>query len=247
MIKIKNLSVNYLGNTAIDNVNLEVPFGSNIGIVGPNGAGKSTLLKSLLGIVSKDFGEVTVNNESIDNYKKQIAYIPQKSEVDLTFPITVYEMVLSGLYPNMKIFQRVNSKHKKLAVDALSKLKILDLKDRQTGTLSGGQLQRAFIARALMQDAHIFLLDEPFVGTDLVSEQIIIDILHQLREDGKTILTVHHDLSDVSKYFDQLILLNKKVIAYGDVLQVFNQDNLNTTYETTIINSKLEKDGAINE
>lgn len=241
MISISNLNVDYFGSQALTDISLEIPLGVSVGIVGPNGAGKSTFIKSLLDIVPRSSGLIKVNDNSISSIKQSIAYVPQKSEIDLTFPITVFETVLTGTYINLSLFQRIKKKEKSQVYSALKRLNIEDLADRQLNTLSGGQLQRVFIARALAQKSDIFFLDEPFIGIDLVSEEIIINIINELRAEGKTILIVHHDLHEVNKYFDKLIILNKELVAYGDVSDVFNEDNLNKAYSASLT-SVFEKE-----
>lgn len=240
MISIKNLSVNYFGTCALENVSVDIPFGSSVGIIGPNGAGKSTLIKSILEVITKSNGSVTINGEDIKQYKKKIAYVSQKSEVDLTFPITVRDTVMTGTYPNLKLFQRPGKKERQIAQIAMEQVDIVGLANKQISNLSGGQLQRVFIARALAQESDIFFLDEPFVGIDLMSEKIIVGILKKLRSEGKTVLVVHHDLHEVEEYFDQLIILNKQLIAYGDVQNVFTTKNINKAYGASMGNVEIK-------
>lgn len=234
MIEIRNLNVDYFGNSALEDVNIDIPFGYTIGIIGPNGAGKSTLMKSMLEVISKRTGTITVEGVDISKYKRKIAYVPQKNDIDLTFPITVKDTVLTGTYPNLKLFQRPGKKEKEIAQACMAMVDITDLAHKQISNLSGGQLQRVFIARALAQQADVFFLDEPFVGIDLVSERIIVELLKQLRQEGKTILIVHHDLHEVEEYFDKIIILNKKLIAFGDVKDTFNADNILGAYGASL-------------
>ncbi len=236
MIEIRNLNVDYFGNSALENVNIDIPFGYTIGIIGPNGAGKSTFIKSLLEVIKKRSGTVMVEGKDISEYKRKIAYVPQKNDIDLTFPITVKDTVLTGTYPNLRIFQRPGKKERQSVEECMAMVDISDLADKQISNLSGGQLQRVFIARALAQKADVFFLDEPFVGIDLVSEKIIVKLLKQLREEGKTILIVHHDLHEVEEYFDKVIILNKKLIAFGDVEDTFTADNILNAYGASLGN-----------
>lgn len=236
MIEIRNLNVDYFGNSALENVNIDIPFGYTIGIIGPNGAGKSTFIKSLLEVIKKRTGTVKVEGRDISEYKRKIAYVPQKNDIDLTFPITVKDTVLTGTYPNLKIFQRPGKKERQSVEECMAMVDISDLANKQISNLSGGQLQRVFIARALAQKANVFFLDEPFVGIDLVSEKIIVKLLKQLREEGKTILIVHHDLHEVEEYFDKVIILNKKLIAFGDVKDTFTADNILNAYGASLGN-----------
>lgn len=236
MNEIRNLNVDYFGNSALENVNIDIPFGYTIGIIGPNGAGKSTFIKSLLEVIKKRTGTVKVEGRAISEYKRKIAYVPQKNDIDLTFPITVKDTVLTGTYPNLKIFQRPGKKERQSVEECMAMVDISDLANKQISNLSGGQLQRVFIARALAQKANVLFLDEPFVGIDLVSEKIIVKLLKQLREEGKTILIVHHDLHEVEEYFDKVIILNKKLIAFGDVKDTFTADNILHAYGASLGN-----------
>ncbi|AIQ33436.1 hypothetical protein R50345_01470 [Paenibacillus sp. FSL R5-0345] len=236
MIEIRNLNVDYFGNSALENVNIDIPFGYTVGIIGPNGAGKSTFIKSLLEVIKKRSGTVMVEGRDISEYKRKIAYVPQKNDIDLTFPITVKDTVLTGTYPNLKIFQRPGKQERQCVEECMTMVDISDLANKQISNLSGGQLQRVFIARALAQKADVFFLDEPFVGIDLVSEKIIVKLLKQLREEGKTILIVHHDLHEVEEYFDKVIILNKKLIAFGDVKDTFTPENILSAYGASLGN-----------
>ncbi|WP_407281481.1 metal ABC transporter ATP-binding protein [Lactococcus formosensis] len=230
MLKISNLSVEYKGNLALENISLLIPEGSCTGVIGPNGAGKSTLMKSILEMIPTRSGTVTINETPLKNFKRKIAYVAQRSEIDLSFPITVFDTVLTGTYPNLKLFQKPRKKERQKAEHALHKLGLDDFKDRQLSALSGGQLQRVFIARALAQEADYYFLDEPFVGIDMMSEKIIINILEELRRDSKTIIIVHHNLHNVKAYFDYLIILNKKLVGADYTAQCFTNENLQKAY-----------------
>lgn len=229
-INIKGLSVSYGRKRVLTNIFLNVPSGAIVGVIGPNGAGKSTLFKSILGLIDINAGDIKVHGQDIEDVRKRIAYVPQKDDVDWTFPATVSDIVRMGRYPHKRIFQSLNKKDIEIADDAMRELSILDLKDRQIGELSGGQQQRVFIARALAQEADLFFLDEPFVGVDMLTEEKIIDLLKKLREEGKTTLVVHHDLSTVEEYFDHVILLNQRLVAFGKTEEVFNSENINRAY-----------------
>lgn len=229
-IKVRGLSVNYGTKRVLTNIHLEIHSGNVYGVIGPNGAGKSTLFKSILGILDYNAGDIEVLGDEIDDVRKQIAYVPQKDEVDWQFPATVKDIVLMGRYPYKKLLQRLDKKDNQIAEDAMEQLGISHLADRQIGRLSGGQQQRVFIARALCQHADIFFLDEPFVGVDITTEEKIISILKELASQGKTILVVHHDLSTVEHYFDKVILLNQRLIAFGDTETTFTQDNIAKAY-----------------
>lgn len=229
-ISVEGLSVSYGTKRVLTNIHLHIDAGSIYGVIGPNGAGKSTLFKSILGLIDYNAGKISVLNDEMDDVRKRVAYVPQKDDVDWQFPATVIDIVLMGRYPHKKVFARLNKDDYRIANEALDELGISDLRDRQIGKLSGGQQQRVFIARALCQQAEIFFLDEPFVGVDITTEEKIIDILKNLAENGKSILVVHHDLSTVEKYFDKVILLNQRLIAYGDTKSTFNQENVAATY-----------------
>lgn len=228
-IQIDNLTVNYAGEIAVKEVELTIPAAQITGIIGPNGAGKSTLLKSMLGLINYQ-GTVTFWGNKLKYVQKDIAYVEQRQDLDLSFPISVFDTVLLGTYPKLGLIKCPGKKEKKLAKEALETVDMLAFSQRQISELSGGQLQRVFIARAIAQQPDWFFLDEPFVGIDLVSEEVIVKVLKKLRDEGKSMVIVHHDLSKVTKYFDHLIMLNKSVIADGPVDQVFKQDNLSSIY-----------------
>jgi ABC-type Mn2+/Zn2+ transport system ATPase subunit len=229
-ISLVGLSHSYGNKRILTNVNLALPRGTLCGVIGPNGAGKSTLFKCMLQLIDYDFGQIELLGQEIDNVRKRVAYVPQKDEVDWTFPATVLDIVLMGRYPFKKLFQRLSAEDIAIAVNALKDLGIENLQDRQIGNLSGGQQQRVFIARALAQNADIYLLDEPFVGVDIATEQKIISILKKLASEGKTLLVVHHDLSTVPDYFDSVILINQRLIAAGKATEVFNDANIAKAY-----------------
>lgn len=229
-IKVEGLSVSYETKRVLSNVYLNLTDSSIYGVIGPNGAGKSTLFKSILGLIDTSAGKITILDQHIDKVRKRIAYVPQKDDVDWNFPATVIDIVLMGRYPHKGILQRINTEDKRIAQEALEALGIVDLKNRQIGELSGGQQQRVFLARALCQEADIFLLDEPFVGVDMTTEEKIITILKELSAAGKTLLVVHHDLSSVESYFDKVILLNQRVIAYGPTEATFTKENISAAY-----------------
>jgi len=229
-IEVKGLSVSYDRKMVLTNVYLEVEKGKIYGVIGPNGAGKSTLFKAILGLIDINVGQVKVRGESIKAHRKEVVYVPQKSEIDWQFPATVFDVVLMGRYPHKSIFQRINSQDREKALQALEDMDILHLKNRQIGELSGGQQQRVFLARALCQEASIFLLDEPFVGIDIITEEKIISILKRLSNEGKTLLVIHHDLSTVKEYFDKIVMINQRLIAYGDVATTFTDENIAKAY-----------------
>lgn len=232
VINIKELSVSYEQERVLSNIFLTLESGHIYGVVGPNGAGKSTLFKAILGLIPHDIGSISIMGESIEKKRKEVVYVPQKNDIDLSFPATVMDVVLMGRYPHKKVLQRLNSSDKALALKALEEMGIADLKDRQIGELSGGQQQRTFIARALCQMPELFLLDEPFVGVDITTENKIVEILKGMAVKGKTILVVHHDLSTVEDYFDKIIMINQRVVAVGDTLTTFTDENIARTFQS---------------
>ncbi|MED1797786.1 metal ABC transporter ATP-binding protein [Brevibacillus porteri] len=230
VISVRELHVSYFGNEVVRDVSFDVEVGSMVGIIGPNGAGKSTLIKSLLGLIPKDKGMVRIFGKETDDVRKKIAYVPQRSMIDWTFPITVMDTVLIGTYPSVGLFKFPKKKEKAWALECLRKVGLEDFRDRQIGELSGGQQQRVFLARALAQKPELLLLDEPFVGIDVASEDTIIRILKELQFQDKTIVVVHHDLSKANAYFDQLLLMNKDLIKFGTVDEVLNREVMSKAY-----------------
>ncbi|MBA3925050.1 metal ABC transporter ATP-binding protein [Listeria rustica] len=227
---VENLSISYGQKRVVENISLQISPGKMTGIIGPNGAGKSTFLKGLIGLIPRESGLVTWEGNSIEAIRGKIAYVPQRNTVDLTFPITVQDTVLLGTYPKLGLIKLPRKKEREIARTALEQVEMLDFAKRQIGELSGGQLQRVFIARALAQQADIFLLDEPFVGIDMTSEALIIEVLKKLRDTGKTIIVVHHDFHKVARYFDDVILLNQQLMAYGETEATFTEANILKTY-----------------
>lgn len=230
-ISIIDLHVSYYGDEAVKGVSLSVDSGNLVGIIGPNGAGKSTFLKALLQLIPSDKGEIKVLGKSIKEVRKKIAYVPQRNAIDWDFPITVLEVVLLGTYPHLRLFKRPRKKEKEWALHCLERVGMLEFSKRQIGELSGGQQQRVFLARALAQKAELFFLDEPFVGVDVSSEETIVNILKELCSIGKTVIVVHHDLSKANDYFNQLILLNKELIGFGTVDEIFKPEIIRKAYK----------------
>jgi ABC-type Mn2+/Zn2+ transport system ATPase subunit len=230
MINIKGLTVAYDQKVVLANVFLDIQPGKLYGVLGPNGVGKSTLFKAILGLLEPDLGTITLQGEPVKQQRQRIAYIPQKGEVDWQFPATVLDVVMIGRYPHKKFYEKLDANDERIAAEALDNMGIGNLKNRQIGELSGGQQQRVFIARALCQQADIFLFDEPFVGVDITTEEKIVELLQQLRDAGKTILVIHHDLSKVRQYFDHVIFVNKHIVACGPVDTTFTDANISKTF-----------------
>lgn len=230
IININDLTVSYDSKPVLWDVDLQIPESVLMAIVGPNGAGKSTLIKAILNLVKPVTGDVTFWDKSYKEVRKRIAYVPQRESVDWNFPTTVFDVVLMGRYGNISYFGRPSKKDKEIALSALEKVGMTEFKNRQISQLSGGQQQRVFLARALAQEADLYLMDEPFQGVDAKTEKAIVDLLKELRAQNKTVLVVHHDLETVPEYFDSVILLNKIVLKYGKIEDVFTKENIQKTY-----------------
>lgn len=229
-LEVHDISVTYEKQPALEQVNFVVPEGSLTGIIGPNGAGKSTLIKAILQLIPKLSGEVSIYDKPLKQERSRVGYVPQRSEVDWDFPTNALDVVLMGRYGHIGMFKRVKKKDKQMAMDCLSKVGMEAFADRQISQLSGGQQQRVFLARALAQDADIYFMDEPFAGVDAATEKAMIKLLQEWKEEGKTVLVVHHDLQTVRSYFDHCLLLNKTPIAFGPTDRTFTYDNLQKTY-----------------
>ena len=229
-VQIDDLTVAYKYKPVLWDIDLAIPAGILMAIVGPNGAGKSTLIKTILGIVKPIAGNVSIFGKSYQKNRSKVAYVPQKGSVDWDFPTTAIDVVMMGTYGQIGWIKRPGHKEQKAALEALEKVGMLEFRNRQISQLSGGQQQRIFLARALVQNASIYFMDEPFQGVDATTEKAIINILKDLRKDGKTVIVVHHDLQTVPDYFDWVTFLNVKKVATGPVKDIFNDDNLTKTY-----------------
>lgn len=229
-LQVDQLTVNYGKTPVLWDISLEVPSGSLVGIIGPNGAGKSTLLKTVLGLIQPVSGKVSFFGKSLDEMREKVAYVPQRESVDWDFPVTVRDLVVMGRYGLLGLCRRPRKADWAAVDHALNQVGMSGYADRQISQLSGGQQQRIFLARALVQEAEVYLLDEPFVGIDMATESMMMTLLRKLQDEGKTILVVHHDLNTVDSYFNWLIVLNMRLIAAGKVDQVFTPDNLNLSY-----------------
>ena len=229
-LSIHDLTVAYHRKPVLWDVDLEVPAGKLIGIVGPNGAGKSTLIKAVLDLLPRASGRVTIFGKSYKESRSRVGYVPQRESVDWDFPVSALDVVAMGRYGKIGWFRPVTRSHKDAAMDALDRVGIANLAHRQISQLSGGQQQRAFLARALVQDADLYLMDEPFAAVDAATETAIVGLLQDLRSSGKTCLVVHHDLQTVREYFDEVILMNMRVVAHGPTETTFTEENLRKTY-----------------
>lgn len=229
-IEINDLTVAYNYKPVLWDIDLEVPEGVMMAIVGPNGAGKSTLIKGILEIVKPLAGEVKILGQAYHKVRTRIGYVPQKGSVDWDFPTTVKDVVLMGTYGKLGWIKRPGSREKELADIAIAKVGLSDFSTRQISQLSGGQQQRVFLARALVQEADVYFMDEPFQGVDVTTEKAIVTILKELKNAGKTVIVVHHDLQTVTDYFDWVTFLNVRRIASGPVKDIFTNENLEKTY-----------------
>lgn len=227
---VESLSVNFDATSVLWDIHFQIPCGTLVGIIGPNGAGKSTLLKALLGMTKPLSGKMEYFGQSLKKAKKRIAYVPQRSSVDWDFPITAFELVLMGRYGKLGFFSWPKKADREAARHALELVGMSAYAHRQISQLSGGQQQRLFLARALLQDADLYLMDEPFAGVDMATEKAMIVVMEQLKKQGKTLLVVHHDLSTVTTYFDWVLMLNTCLVACGPVAQAFHADTIMRTY-----------------
>jgi manganese/zinc/iron transport system ATP- binding protein len=229
-LEVHDLTVSYRYKPVLWNVDFSLPEGSVTAIVGPNGAGKSTLLKSVMGLLPLASGYVRIYGESFERKRSLVAYVPQRGEVDWDFPINVFDVVLMGRYGRLPLFSRPRERDREVAAEALRKVSMEQFATRQISQLSGGQQQRVFIARALAQEATIYLMDEPFAGVDAATEGAIVELFSELKRAGKTVVCVHHDLNTVPEYFDHIVLLNLRLVGAGPVKEVFTPENLHHTY-----------------
>ena len=229
-ISVTELMVDYDGTTAIQDVDFKARVRKLTAIVGPNGAGKSTLIKALLGLIPIRTGTISCFGASPKQYRKNISYVPQRAQIDWEFPANVFDVVAMGLYGELGLLRRFSSAHKDRVQRALSGGDMADFATRQITQLSGGQQQRVFLARSIVQYAELILRDEPFGGIDAKSEAVIVDIQRFQKQHGKAIVAVHHDLSTVTNYFDDVILLNNRVFAFGQVNDVFSKSHIENTY-----------------
>lgn len=231
---VRGLTVSYAEGRALENIEMRFAKGAMTAIVGPNGAGKSTLLKACLDLVPRSAGDVQVFGADFASMRARVAYVPQRAAVDWDFPARAIDVVLMGLYRETGALGRLTLPLRRRATEALARVGMADFAKRQIGALSGGQQQRVFLARALAQQADLYLLDEPFAGVDAATESAIVDVLHGLRAEGRSIVAVHHDLATVPAYFDRVLMLNRRVIAEGPVATAFTDATLAATYGTAL-------------
>lgn len=229
-LEIHDLTVAFSRKPVLWNVDAMLPAGKLIGIIGPNGAGKSTLIKAIMGIVPLSSGYVKIFGKELNAVRRRVSYVPQRESVDWDFPVSVMDVALMGRYAHVGMFKKLRKADYDIAYDALRKVGMEAFANRQIAQLSGGQQQRTFLARALAQQADLYLMDEPFAGVDAATEKAVITLLREMSEQGKTVIVVHHNLQSAAQYFDCLLLLNTRLIACGPVAEVFTPENLQDTY-----------------
>ena len=240
-IDVQNLQVAYHTQIVLDTLSTTIPCGEITGIIGPNGSGKTTFLKAILGLIPSLQGTVTFLGKPLKEIRDEIAYVPQRESVDWDFPASVYDIVSMGRLNPKKWWHKLSSNDKTLIDDALKQVKLTEFRHRQIGQLSGGQQQRVFLARALAQQASVILMDEPFVGVDMASQEAILTVLRDLRNAGKTIVIVHHDLSTVAAWFDHVVLLNNRLVQAGPINEVLQPEVLAKAYGTSLFFKQTEE------
>ncbi|MSR58524.1 MAG: metal ABC transporter ATP-binding protein [Planctomycetaceae bacterium] len=242
-IEIHDLTVSYDKRPVLWNIDVALPEGQIIGVIGPNGAGKSTLIKAVLGLLPVDSGWVRIYGEPLTKHRNVVGYVPQRESVDWDFPVTVRDVVLMGTCGRLGLFRRPGAAERACCDRSLEQVEMAAYADRQISNLSGGQRQRVFLARALAQQSRIYLLDEPFVGVDAATESAIIELLRSMKREGRTLLVVHHDLQTVPQYFDSLLMLNMRLVAFGPTQEVFTEVLLQKTYggRLTILSEAAEQ------
>ncbi|WP_017326416.1 metal ABC transporter ATP-binding protein [Synechococcus sp. PCC 7336] len=230
MLEIQSLSVNYRGVLALENICATLPAGELIGAIGPNGAGKSTLLKAMLGLVPANAGQVLLNGRPLARQRRQVAYVPQRSQIDWDYPTSAWSVVMMARTTAIGWLRWADRQQRQIVREALERVEMWDLRHRQIGELSGGQQQRIFLARALAQQADLFLMDEPLTGVDKRSERIIFDLLDELREQGKTIIVCSHEWGEALSRYDRLLLLNRRLLANDEPQMVMTLDNIRQAF-----------------
>ena len=230
IVELHDLTVSYQKKPVLWDIDLTLPAGAIIGIIGPNGAGKSTLIKAIMGLLELSSGYVKLFDKELDQVRSKVSYVPQKESVDWDFPASVLDVVMMGRYGKLGLFNRPRKADREVAIECLRQVDMEAYARRQISQLSGGQQQRVFLARALAQEAELYLMDEPFSGVDAATEKAIIQLLKTMSKQGKTVIVVHHDLQSAREYFDWSVLLNLRLIASGPTDQVMTTKLLQETY-----------------
>ncbi|HAR20878.1 MAG TPA: manganese ABC transporter ATP-binding protein [Cytophagales bacterium] len=246
IVEVHDLTVSYHNKPVLWDIDFSLPAGVLAGIIGPNGAGKSTLIKTIMGLIKPSSGYTNMFGQDLEKVRKRVSYVPQRETVDWDFPASVFDVVLMGRYAKAGLFKSMSRSDKEVAMESIRKVGLEAMSNRQISQLSGGQQQRVFIARALAQDADLYFMDEPFAGVDMATEADIIKILKEMKDKGKTVVVVHHDLQSAIDYFDWMVMLNMRLVASGPTSQVFNQATLQETYGSrlnvlTKIGEEVEK------
>lgn len=242
-VEVHDLTVSYDKKPVLWNIDVSIPEGQIVGIIGPNGAGKSTLIKAIMGLIPAESGWIQIYGQPLARQRRLVGYVPQRESVDWDFPVTVRDVVLMGTYGRLGLFRRPGKAERELSEHCLEQVGMAAYGNRQIANLSGGQRQRVFLARALAQDSRIYLMDEPFVGVDAATESAIIDLLRNLKEQKRTLLVVHHDLQTAPEYFDSILMLNMRLVAFGPTSEVFTTPLLQKTYggRLTILSEAAEQ------
>lgn len=234
-LEIQNASIGYGQKKILKDLSFQVPHGARVAIVGPNGAGKSTLFKALVGLLPLQSGQILIHGESLGAHKDCVAYIPQREEVDWKFPVTVEDVVMMGRYGQRSWLSRPSKQDKQIVKNSLEQMGIVNLTKQSIGQLSGGQQQRVFLARAISQEPHILLMDEPFTGVDVTTQETTLNLLDTLREKEVTMMISTHDLNLAASRFDYVLLLNHKLIAFGKPQEVFAKENLASAFGNSLL------------
>ena len=229
-LEVHNLTVSYNRRPVLWDIDFELPEGQLIGVIGPNGSGKTTLLKSIMGLIPLSSGYVRLFDRPLEEVRARISYVPQRESVDWDFPTNVFDVALMGRYRRSNLLRRLRGDDRRIAHEALELVGMSDFADRQISQLSGGQQQRVFIARSLAQQADLYLMDEPFAGVDAASEQAILNLLTEMKQQGKTMIIVHHDLQTARQFFDYIVLLNTRLVVAGPKNEVLTKQHLSEAY-----------------
>jgi ABC-type Mn2+/Zn2+ transport system ATPase subunit len=234
-LEVQNANIGYGQKTILRDLSFQIPHGANVAVVGPNGAGKSTLFKSLVGLLPLQTGQVLIHGEPLGAHDDCVAYIPQREEVDWKFPVTVEDVVMMGRYGQRSWLSRPSKHDKQVVKNSLEQMGIANLANQSIGQLSGGQQQRVFLARAISQEPHILLMDEPFTGVDVTTQETTLNLLSRLREKEVTMMISTHDLNLAASRFDYVLLLNHKLIAFGKPQEVFAKENLSQAFGNSLL------------
>ncbi len=234
-LELLNADIGYGDKTVLNDLSFQVPHGARVAVVGPNGAGKSTLFKALVGILPLQRGRILIHGRELGDHKDCVAYVPQREEVDWRFPVTVQDVVMMGRYGHQGWLGRLTGADRSVVRDSLAQMGILDLAEKSIGQFSGGQQQRAFLARALAQEPHILLMDEPFTGVDITTQEATLALLDHLRGQNVTVMISTHDLNLAAANFDLVLLLNRRLIAYGPPREALSQENLRRAFGNSLL------------